>query len=102
MAKLLFATRESDSLRSVNPGMSQPSRGLVLGLGLGAAISPSRIAILRACLRARRTASAFAGFAFRGLLVSLALFHLPEETLALHLLFELSTLLSRTRTCNAR
>src|SRR3954462_6655422 len=30
MANLLFATRESDSLRSENPGMSQPSRGLVL------------------------------------------------------------------------
>jgi RNA polymerase sigma-70 factor, ECF subfamily len=29
MANLLFATRESDSLRSENPGMSQPSRGLV-------------------------------------------------------------------------
>src|SRR3954453_8083658 len=32
MANLLFATRESDSLRSENPKMSQPSRGLVLGL----------------------------------------------------------------------
>src|SRR4051794_578988 len=32
MANLLFATRESDSLRSENPGMSQPSRGLVLGV----------------------------------------------------------------------
>src|SRR4051794_19752580 len=30
MANLLFATRESDSLRSENPTMSQPSRGLVL------------------------------------------------------------------------
>src|SRR4051812_22739635 len=30
MANLLFATRESDSLRSENPKMSQPSRGLVL------------------------------------------------------------------------
>src|SRR4051795_9669735 len=30
MANLLFATRESDSLRSENPRMSQPSRGLVL------------------------------------------------------------------------
>src|SRR3954464_838562 len=30
MANLLFATRESDSLRSENPGMSQPSSGLVL------------------------------------------------------------------------
>src|SRR4051812_41499212 len=30
MANLLFAARESDSLRSENPGMSQPSRGLVL------------------------------------------------------------------------
>src|SRR5215212_11972859 len=30
MANLLFASRESDSLRSENPGMSQPSRGLVL------------------------------------------------------------------------
>src|SRR4051812_17507590 len=30
MATLLFASRESDSLRSENPGMSQPSRGLVL------------------------------------------------------------------------
>src|SRR4051812_20049724 len=30
MANLLFATRESDSLGSENPGMSQPSRGLVL------------------------------------------------------------------------
>src|SRR3954466_10648355 len=29
MANLLFAFRESDSLRSENPGMSQPSRGLV-------------------------------------------------------------------------
>src|SRR3954468_10156229 len=29
MANLLFATRESDSLRSENPRMSQPSRGLV-------------------------------------------------------------------------
>src|SRR5256885_15894766 len=29
MANLLFAARESDSLRSENPGMSQPSRGLV-------------------------------------------------------------------------
>src|SRR4051812_43085576 len=29
------------------------------GLGLGAEISPSRMAVLRACLRARRTASAF-------------------------------------------
>src|SRR3954469_10414092 len=29
MANLQFATRESDSLRSENPGMSQPSRGLV-------------------------------------------------------------------------
>jgi hypothetical protein len=33
MANLLFATRESDSLRSENPGMSQPSRGLVLIAG---------------------------------------------------------------------
>src|SRR4051794_39221160 len=32
MANLLFASRESDSLRSENPGMSQPSRGLVLRL----------------------------------------------------------------------
>src|SRR3954453_15758113 len=31
MANLLFAIRESDSLRSENPRMSQPSRGLVLG-----------------------------------------------------------------------
>src|SRR4051812_17637793 len=30
MANLLFASRESDSLRSENPGRSQPSRGLVL------------------------------------------------------------------------
>src|SRR4051794_30548229 len=30
MANLLFAARESDSLRSENPGMSQPSRELVL------------------------------------------------------------------------
>src|SRR3954470_21333632 len=30
MANLLFASRESDSLRSKNPGRSQPSRGLVL------------------------------------------------------------------------
>src|SRR4051812_8848071 len=30
MANLLLATRESDSLRSENPRMSQPSRGLVL------------------------------------------------------------------------
>src|SRR3954453_8693310 len=30
MANLLFASRESDSLRSGNPGRSQPSRGLVL------------------------------------------------------------------------
>src|SRR3954470_18702097 len=30
MANLLFAARESDSLRSENPGRSQPSRGLVL------------------------------------------------------------------------
>src|SRR3954462_7779985 len=30
MANLLFATRESDSLRTENPKMSQPSRGLVL------------------------------------------------------------------------
>src|SRR4051812_14809484 len=30
MANPLFATRESDSLWSENPGMSQPSRGLVL------------------------------------------------------------------------
>src|SRR3954454_11423898 len=30
MANLLFATRESDSLGSENPKMSQPSRGLVL------------------------------------------------------------------------
>src|SRR4051794_447701 len=29
MANLLFATRESDSLRSEIPGRSQPSRGLV-------------------------------------------------------------------------
>src|SRR3954470_12950003 len=29
MANLLLATRESDSLGSENPGMSQPSRGLV-------------------------------------------------------------------------
>src|SRR4051794_10123305 len=29
MANLLVATRESDSLRSENPKMSQPSRGLV-------------------------------------------------------------------------
>jgi hypothetical protein len=29
MANLLFASRESDSLRSENPGRSQPSRGLV-------------------------------------------------------------------------
>jgi hypothetical protein len=29
MANLLFATRESDSLRSENPKMSQPSCGLV-------------------------------------------------------------------------
>src|SRR3954471_23679392 len=29
MANLLFDTRESDSLRSENPKMSQPSRGLV-------------------------------------------------------------------------
>src|SRR3954465_16079050 len=29
MGNLLLATRESDSLRSENPGMSQPSRGLV-------------------------------------------------------------------------
>src|SRR4051794_18205882 len=35
MANLLFAARESDSLRSENPGMSQPSRGLLLpNLGL--------------------------------------------------------------------
>ena len=33
MANLLFATRESDSLRSENPGMSQPSRGLVSACG---------------------------------------------------------------------
>src|SRR4051794_11462437 len=33
MANLQFATRESDSLRSENPGMSQPSRGLVLRAG---------------------------------------------------------------------
>src|SRR4051812_39728135 len=32
MANLLFATRESDSLRSENPKMSQPSRGLVEAL----------------------------------------------------------------------
>src|SRR4051794_1161093 len=32
MANLLFATRESDSLRSENPRMSQPSRGLVLAV----------------------------------------------------------------------
>src|SRR5215211_4043260 len=31
MANLLCATRESDSLRSENPKMSQPSRGLVSG-----------------------------------------------------------------------
>src|SRR4051812_3132565 len=30
MATLLLATRESDSLRSENPRMSQPSRALVL------------------------------------------------------------------------
>src|SRR4051812_27403680 len=30
MANLLFASRESDSLRSEIPGRSQPSRGLVL------------------------------------------------------------------------
>src|SRR3954454_5141172 len=30
MANLLFASRESDSLQSEKPGMSQPSRGLVL------------------------------------------------------------------------
>src|SRR4051812_19339894 len=35
MANLLFATRESDSLRSENPGMSQPSRGLVLSFSVG-------------------------------------------------------------------
>src|SRR3954447_26650147 len=29
MANLLFASRESDSLQSEKPGMSQPSRGLV-------------------------------------------------------------------------
>src|SRR3954454_4495895 len=34
MANLLFASRESDSLGSENPGMSQPSRGLVLSLVL--------------------------------------------------------------------
>src|SRR4051812_39794290 len=33
MANLLLATRESDSLRSENPTMSQPSRGLVLQAG---------------------------------------------------------------------
>src|SRR4051812_21011084 len=32
MANLLFASRESDSLRSGNPGRSQPSRGLVLAV----------------------------------------------------------------------
>src|SRR3954463_7242624 len=37
MANLLFASRESDSLWSENPGMSQPSRGLVLAL---AALDP--------------------------------------------------------------
>src|SRR3954469_2983742 len=39
MANLLFATRESDSLRSENPRMSQPSRGLVLGTQIG--LSPN-------------------------------------------------------------
>src|SRR4051794_25658983 len=34
MANLLFASRESDSLRSEKPGMSQPSRGLVLSLSV--------------------------------------------------------------------
>src|SRR3954453_3344659 len=34
MANLLFATRESDSLRSENPKMSQPSCGLVLCSGV--------------------------------------------------------------------
>src|SRR3954452_19428387 len=33
MANLLFASRESDSLQSEKPGMSQPSRGLVLARG---------------------------------------------------------------------
>src|SRR3954467_5453166 len=37
MANLLLATRESDSLRSENPRMSQPSRGLVLGEKSGSA-----------------------------------------------------------------
>src|SRR5215207_7608294 len=57
------------------------------GLGFGAAIRPSRIAVLRACLRARRTASAFTSLALGGFLVGFALFHLPEDALALHLLF---------------
>src|SRR3954449_9594132 len=39
MANLLFAARQSDSLRSENPGMSQLSRGLVLAPS--ASISPS-------------------------------------------------------------
>src|SRR4051794_39882551 len=46
MANLLFASRESDSLQSEKPGMSPPSRGLVLpancGLGGNSLLTVSR------------------------------------------------------------
>src|SRR3954453_4750090 len=62
MANLLFAARESDSLRSENPGMSQPSRGLVLAVtGIDEGGLPSAVAALHPHGAALKSSTVFDG-----------------------------------------